>query len=168
MLVLTECSQNTGDAIQKPCDGYEAIETTEGKMFKRIAHVSLKTKDLQKSIEYYSKLGFSVQFMFTNNGADYGVYLKIGPDNFIEIFEDKNLGTVVNNGIAHFCLETDSIDAVIEQLTALQVPFTPKKLGCDSSWQIWLTDPDGNQFEVHQYTENSMQRKEGGSVEIDW
>ena len=139
-----------------------------GKMFKRIAHVSLKTKDLQKSLEYYSKLGFTVQFMFTSEGADYGAYLKIGPGNFIEIFEDKTLETVVNNGIAHFCLETDSIDAVIEKLTALQVPFTPKKFGCDSSWQIWLADPDGNQFEVHHYTEKSMQLREGASVEIDW
>ena len=60
-------------------------------MFKRIAHVSLNTKDLQKSIEYYSKLGFTVQFMFTSQGVYYSAYLKIGPGNFIGIFEDKNI-----------------------------------------------------------------------------
>jgi hypothetical protein len=43
-----------------------------------------------------------------------------------------------------------------------------KKLGCDRTWQIWLSDPDGNQSEVHQYTEKSAQLTTGGSVEVDW
>jgi lactoylglutathione lyase len=137
-------------------------------MFKRIAHVCLHTKDLSKSVEYYTKLGFTVSFKFTRNGNDFGVYLEMAPGNFIEIFEDRNLGPVVNNRIAHFCLETESIDSVIEQLSAAQVPFTPKKLGCDGTWQIWLTDPDGTQFEVHQYTGKSMQLIGGGSIEADW
>ena len=42
-----------------------------------------------------------------------------------------------------------------------------KKLGCDQTWQIWLEDPDGNSFEVHQYTPESAQFM-GGSVEADW
>lgn len=141
---------------------------TASPLFKRIAHVSLKTSDLQKSIDYYTKLGFSVKFMFTKQGMNHGVYLQIAPGNFIEIFEDKNLGAVVNNGIAHFCLETESMDSVMEKLSAVGVPFTQKKFGCDSSWQIWLSDPDGNQFEVHEYTGSSMQLKDSGSVEIDW
>jgi hypothetical protein len=42
-----------------------------------------------------------------------------------------------------------------------------EKLGCDDTWQIWLKDPDGNAFEVHQYTPKSMQFT-GGTVEADW
>jgi lactoylglutathione lyase/glyoxylase I family protein len=137
-------------------------------MFKRIAHVCLHAKDLNKSIEFYSKLGFTEKFRFTRNGADFGVYLEIAPGNFIEIFEDKNLGPVVNNGLAHFCLEAESIDSVMEKLNTANVPFTPAKLGCDGTRQIWLTDPDGTQFEVHQYTARSKQLTGGGSIEADW
>jgi predicted enzyme related to lactoylglutathione lyase len=74
---------------------------------------------------------------------------------------------VVNNGILHFCLETDDIDAVVARLTELGVPVTPKKLGVDNSWQAWLEDPDGNKIEIHQYTPTSTQLT-GGTVEADW
>ena len=142
--------------------------STSDTMFKQVAHVSIKTKDLATSIAYYEKLGFSVVFKFTRNGIDCGAYMQVGAQTYIEIFEDKNLGPVVNNGIIHFCIETDNINTVIAGLTEKQVPFTPKKLGCDNTWQLWLTDPDGNQFEVHQYTAASMQFTVGGSVEVDW
>jgi len=154
---------------QAPTGTTDATTTETGSgMFKRIAHVSLKAKDLNRSIDYYSKLGFSTVFRFTRGGVNYGAYLQIAPGNYIEIFEDPTLVQVVNNGITHFCLEVESIDSAMMQLSAAQVPFTPKKLGCDSTWQIWLSDPDGNQFEVHQYTEKSMQLTTGGSVEADW
>ena len=74
---------------------------------------------------------------------------------------------MINNGLKHFCLEADDIDLVMQQLTAQGVDFTPKKLGCDNTWQIWLKDPDGNAFEVHQYTATSAQSM-GQVVEADW
>ncbi len=164
-LVCTKISPNGAT----PAQGSPATTNLENpQMFKRIAHVCLYTKDLSASIAYYAKLGFTVKFRFTRNGADYGVYLEMNPGNFIEIFENKNLGPIVNNGIAHFCLETESLDSVVEKLKAANVPFTQPKLGCDDTWQIWLTDPDGTKFEVHQYTDKSMQLTGGGSIEADW
>ncbi|MES2934477.1 MAG: VOC family protein [Pseudomonadota bacterium] len=136
-------------------------------MFKRIAHVCLDVKDLQRSIDYYSKLGFKTKFQFTRKGQDFGVYLEIAENNYIEIFENKDLGPVINNGLKHFCLEADDLDLVMKNLTAQGVDFTEKKLGCDNTWQIWLKDPDGNAFEVHQYTATSAQQK-GQVVEADW
>jgi lactoylglutathione lyase len=136
-------------------------------MFTRIAHVCLFTSDLDRSVAWYEKLGFEIVFRFTRNGSKYGVYLTFADRSFIEIFEDPNLGPVVNNGIAHFCLETDDIDAVVATLTERGVAVTPKKLGVDNSWQVWLEDPDGNRFEVHQYTATSTQFS-GGTVAADW
>ena len=37
------------------------------------------------------------------------------------------------------------------------VTVTDKKLGSDNSWQAWLSDPDGNRIELHQYTAQSLQ-----------
>jgi hypothetical protein len=109
-----------------------------------------------------------VRFKFTRNGADFGVYLVVAPDCYIEIFEQPDLGPIVNNGIAHFCLETASIEQLTEKLTVAGIPFSPVKTGCDHTRQIWLTDPDGNSFEVHQYTAGSLQIVGGGPVEADW
>jgi catechol 2,3-dioxygenase-like lactoylglutathione lyase family enzyme len=136
-------------------------------MFKRIAHVCLNVKDLDRSIAWYEKLGLRPLFDFTRGGKRFGVYMKIAEGSFIEIFEEPELGPVVNNGLAHFCLETDDIDAVMASLTERGVAFAPKKLGVDNTYQIWLEDPDGNRFEVHQYTPASTQFS-GGSVEADW
>lgn len=136
-------------------------------MFKRIAHVCLNVKSLERSIDYYSKLGFEPRFKFTRNGKYFGVYMELNSGNFIEIFENPEMDTVINNGIAHFCLETDDIDMVIKKLIERDVQFTQKKLGCDNTYQVWLTDPDGNQFEVHQYTAQSAQIIPR-DIESDW
>lgn len=137
-------------------------------MISGIAHVCLNVKDLKRSIAYYTKLGFKPKFEFTRDGFLYGTYLQIGKNNFIEMFENKDMVVPAQNrGFAHFCFETEDIDALIEMLKKTDVKFTPKKKGCDNTWQIWLTDPDGNSFEVHQYTSESLQLK-GGIVEADW
>ncbi len=136
-------------------------------MFTRIAHVCLNVKNLDRSIEYYSKLGFCTKFKFTRKGKYFGAYMEFSDGNFIEMFENPDLKEVQNTGIAHFCLETDNIDNVIKVLEKRNVQFTQKKLGCDNTYQIWLTDPDGNQFEVHQYTAQSTQLKPK-DVEADW
>lgn len=137
-------------------------------MFKRIAHVCLNVRDLKVSIDYYTRLGFSVKFMFTRKGKDYGAYLEIAPQTFIEMFEGLQGGAAADGGIMHFCLETDDLDLLMQKLTAANVPYTPKKIGCDNTWQIWLTDPDGNSFEVHQYTSKSAQYTGAGPIEADW
>jgi len=136
-------------------------------MISRIAHVCLNVKSLERSIEFYSKLGFTPRFDFTRAGKPYGIYLEIVPGQYLEMFEDPQLNKPINTGIAHFCLESDDLEAFMQTLSLQGVPFTPCKLGCDHTLQIWLEDPDGNQFEVHQYTQTSMQIR-GGSVEADW
>ena len=100
-------------------------------MFKRIAHVCLGARDLERSVAYYRLLGFEELFRFTRKGREFGVYMALADGNFIEIFEDPDLTSVVNNGILHFCLEADDLDAVMATLAERGVSFTPKKMGVD-------------------------------------
>ncbi|MDR1813139.1 MAG: VOC family protein [Candidatus Fibromonas sp.] len=132
-----------------------------------LAHICLNVRNLEYSIEYYQKLGFKPKFKFTRNGRHYGHYLEIGHNHYIELFEDPDMDAPVNTGLVHFCLESENIDALVVDLDSKGIPHTDKKLGCDNTYQIWLTDPDGNAFEIHQYTEESLQ-KLGGEVEADW
>jgi len=138
-------------------------------VFDKIAHVSLSVKNLQASIDFYTKLGFTKRFVFNKNGRLFGVYLEFGRGNFIEIFEDtrpKRSGASKRT-VGHFCLETPNIDTAIESLSSRGIEHTPKKSGADSTYQIWLKDPDGNEFEIHQYTPESSQLT-GKDVEADW
>jgi lactoylglutathione lyase/glyoxylase I family protein len=136
-------------------------------MFKRIAHVCLNVKNLERSLDFYTRVGFQPVFRFTREGRPFGVYLKLAEASFVEIFEDPKLETPVNTGLVHFCLETDDLDNLMADLKSRGIGFSEKKLGCDDTWQIWLKDPDGNAFEVHQYTPKSMQFV-GGTIEADW
>jgi lactoylglutathione lyase/glyoxylase I family protein len=136
-------------------------------MIARIAHICLNVRSLRRSLDYYTALGFNATFRFTRQGREYGAYLKIAPGSYLEIFENGAASGSGQNGIAHFCLETDDIDAFIDRCEKNGIAVTPKKLGCDHTWQAWLKDPDGNAFEVHQYTAESLQHG-GGSVEADW
>lgn len=136
-------------------------------MFSRIAHMCLNVKDLQRSLDYYTRLGFESCFRFTRSGQPFGAYLRLTDHQFIEIFENPAMEAPINTGIAHFCLESENIDVTIEQLQKRDIAFTPKKMGCDHTYQIWLEDPDGNRFEIHQYTPQSLQYC-GGTVEADW
>jgi len=119
-------------------------------MFARLAHVCLNVRNLDRSVSFYRGLGLRPRFDFTRAGKAFGAYLEISPDNYIEMFEDPALETPVNTGIAHFCLEHADLDQLIGELAVAGIPHTEKKLGCDHTWQIWLVDPDGNSFEVHQ------------------
>jgi lactoylglutathione lyase/glyoxylase I family protein len=125
--------------------------------------MSIQVKDMQRCIEFYrDKLGFPVTFTFMKDGHLSGAYFSLGDRSFIEAFEMEK-----PDGITHFCLETDDMDDFIAQATAKGVACTPKKIGSDGTWQTWLRDPDGNAFEVHQYTAKSMQFL-GGECEITW
>jgi lactoylglutathione lyase/glyoxylase I family protein len=137
-------------------------------VFTKLAHVCLYVDNLARSVEFYGKLGFQKRFVFNRNGNLFGAYLEFGDGNFIELFEDPARAISAAPGrLAHFCLETPDIEATMASLTARGIGFTPKKLGCDSTYQIWLKDPDGNEFEIHQYTPESSQIV-GGVVEADW
>jgi len=137
-------------------------------VFNKIAHVCVYVENLERSVEYYTKIGFRKRFAFNRGGKLFGIYLEFGEGNFVELFEDASRGPGAARGrLAHFCLETPDINAAMLSLEERGIEFSPKKLGCDSTYQIWLKDPDGNDFEIHQYTPNSSQLV-GGDVEADW
>ena len=136
-------------------------------MVTRIAHVCLVVSDLPRSLEFYKNV-FKIEekFRFLKNDRQAGAYLEISPGNFIEFFDGRK-GDVVNNGITHFCLETESLDTFSDHLGKLGVPHTPKKLGSDNSYQIWITDLDGNRIEIHEYTDRSSQYT-GADAMVTW
>ena len=132
-----------------------------------IAHLCIKTTDLKETERFYTEaLGLTKVFNFTKEGRPVGCYLRISDGNFIEVFEEETAESG-SSLIAHLCLETDDIDGMIDRLKEAGVSTTPKKKGCDNTYQTWFQDPNGIDIELHQYTETSTQIT-GRDVEIDW
>lgn len=132
-------------------------------MITRLAHISLQTTNLERCIAFYRDgLGFPIAMTFVREGKLAGAYFAVGERSFLEVYENDPAC-----GITHFCLETDDIDDFIASATAKGIACSSKKLGGCGSWATWLRDPDGNAFEIHQYTDRSMQFR-GGACEITW
>jgi catechol 2,3-dioxygenase-like lactoylglutathione lyase family enzyme len=128
-------------------------------MITGIAHTCFTVSDLERSIAFYRDgLGLRPAFDFTNEeGRRFGLYLHAGGRNFIELFEGTLGDPAKGQSFRHICLEVDDIEATVQELRGRGVEVSDPKLGRDQSWQAWITDPDGNRFELHQYTPESWQ-----------
>jgi catechol 2,3-dioxygenase-like lactoylglutathione lyase family enzyme len=127
---------------------------------KSVAHLCLKTADLQRTLEFYcGALGLKRWFNFSKEGDIIGCYLKASNETFIEVFLMSDVDRTVSGQsiLNHFCLETDDIEKLHKSLTARS--YTPKDLvmGADGTWQFWITDPNGLDIEFQQYTSQSSQ-----------
>lgn len=137
------------------------------KGFTQIAHVALKVKDLDRSLDFYvNKLGFSEMMRLPKpdgSGGVWLVYLRITDDQYLELFpEGVGDRAPDQNAVAvnHICLGVDNLDNVLAQLKKVGVPLTvQKKMAADLNWQAWIQDPDGNRIELMQLMPDCMQLK---------
>jgi len=133
--------------------------------FTSIAHVALKVKDLDRSLDFYvNKLGFEEMMRLDKpdgSGDVWLVYLRITDDQYLELFPDGEGDRAPGwNDVAinHVCLSVDDIDAVIADLDKVGVPLiVQKKMAADRNWQCWVEDPDGNRIEIMQLMPDCMQ-----------
>lgn len=150
--------------------------------FNSIMHVTFFTDQMDVMRDFYeNKLGLPVKivtkaksYLGLNRGV-YSqiaeidperviiVYIEIAPGQFIELFP-KNEGQGphdawnANLGYSHYALLVDDIYATKEELERNGVAIdTPISKGPSETYQMWVHDPDGNKFEIMQYTEKSYQ-----------
>ena len=93
-------------------------------------------------------------------------YMSWSEDSFIELFSIPSArGQRVPNpqkdlNYTHFSLEVSDIKLFHQQIRnrggAAYIDTEPP-LGVDHTWQMWMHDPDGNPFEVMEYTPQSYQ-----------
>ena len=128
-------------------------------MITNIAHACFVVSDLERSLTFYrDKLGLTHAFDFVNDaGKRTGVYIRVGGRTFIELFEGTVNAEQPHASFKHICLEVDDIEATVAALRTHGVEVGDISLGKDQSYQAWLTDPDGNQIELHGYTPDSKQ-----------
>ena len=137
-------------------------------MIKSLAHICIFSTDLDRSLEFYcGALGLRRHFDFIKDGALFGFYLQISDNQFIEIFKTGAVEDIRHQRIHHLCLEVADIDALRDALIKRGVEVTPKKLGCDQTWQCWCKDPNGVDVEFQQYTAQSSQFTKKACV-VNW
>jgi glyoxylase I family protein len=137
-------------------------------MIKALAHLCVFSQDLYRTRRFYcGTLGLKPHFDFFKNGELFGFYLQVAPGQFVEFFKAEGASEIRGRRIHHFCFEVEDIDVLRGKLAGAGIEATPKKLGCDQTWQCWCKDPDGADVEFQQYTEKSSQFTRKDCV-VDW
>lgn len=137
-------------------------------MIKRIAHVCIFARDLDRAESFYCEgLGFEKVFRFMKKGKQIGFYMRAGVGTYVEVFQKDAVDPESAGPIGHACFEVSDIDELSARLAGLDCEATPKRLGADRSWQVWCRDPSGIRVEFHQYTDESSQLT-GRDCEVNW
>ena len=128
-------------------------------MINAIAHLCISVNDLRTMEDFYvQKLGLSKAFDdIDENGRLNSIYLRVGNRAFIEMFGDRAAGDGKGQAYCHICLEVDDMAKTVAEIRARGAEVSEPKLGKDNSWQAWISDPDGNNIELHSYTKESRQ-----------
>ena len=108
-------------------------------------------------------------------GDEWISYMKIAPKEFIELFNVPYIGRndTKNQEFHHVCLLVEDIFQAAKELEDkgltlwhgpewMEEPFTKPfaeegTIGQCNSYGFYVQDPEGNEIEIMQYTENSLQ-----------
>ena len=122
----------------------------------RTLHFGLRVTDLERSLAFYTAVGYQVVGSVPETAFGHLTMLKLPDDDFvtIELVYDPTNGEVDRGtGLNHFVIKVASLDATITELAAQGIdadtPESPD--GADDLRTTWITDPDGNRIELVQW-----------------
>ena len=125
-----------------------------------IAHVALRVNDLQRSHEFYAKLGFLQAFEFTDAGKTSVAYIKVNDRQFIELIprtSDSQPG-----GILHTCFEVADIESLHKAYLERGLQPTEAKKARAGNLVFVMHGPDSQLLEYTQYMPDSLHSLDHG------
>jgi lactoylglutathione lyase len=135
----------------------------------RTLHLGLRVADLDRSLAFYTAVGYEVVGRVPDTPLGELTMLKLPGDEFvsIELAHDPTRGDGnVGTGLSHFVIQVESMDATMAELSArgvdAEVPTSPD--GSDDFRTTWIVDPDGNRIELVQWPPGHAD----GMSEADW
>ena len=122
----------------------------------RTLHCGLRVTDLERSIAFYTTVGYEVVGSVPETPLGHLTMLKLPGDDFVtvELVHDATEGEIdLGTGLSHLVVQVESMDATIARLAAggidAEEPVSPD--GSDDFRTTWITDPDGRRIELVQW-----------------
>lgn len=125
-----------------------------------IAHVAFRVSDLQKTREFYSKLGFEQAFEFSDNGKTTVAFIKINDHQFIELYARSNDSQPL--GLMHICFEASDIETVRNEYLKQGLKSEAAKKARAGNLLFVMHDPEGQLLEYTQYMPGSLHFEDRG------
>jgi lactoylglutathione lyase len=121
----------------------------------RTLHLGLRVADLDRSLAFYTSLGYEVlgEVPVTEHGGL--TMLKLPGDEFVslELVHGQAGAAIGPGGFNHLVVQVDSMDETVADLATRGVETEPPASpdGSGHFWTAWLTDPDGYRIELVQW-----------------
>jgi lactoylglutathione lyase len=121
----------------------------------RTLHIGLRVADLERSLAFYSGLGYEKLGEVPETAFGSLTMLKLPDDEFVslELVAGPTGGQIDPGGLNHLVIQVESLHDTIHSLTAQGIYAEPPSSPDDSEdfWTSWLTDPDGYRIELVQW-----------------
>jgi lactoylglutathione lyase len=122
----------------------------------RTLHFGLRVADRERSVAFYTALGYEVVGEVPETAIGHLTMLKLPGDEFVTIElvhrpapDEPGPGP----GLSHFVVVVESMRATLAELAArgidAEAPTSPD--GSEDFRTTWITDPDGNRIELVQW-----------------
>jgi len=121
----------------------------------RTLHIGLRVADLDRSLAFYTSVGYEVVGEVPDTDLGHLTMLKLPDDEFvaIELVHDRTGVVVDGTRLSHLVIQVDSMDATLTELAArgvdVEAPTSPD--GSKDLRTTWIVDPDGNRIELVQW-----------------
>jgi lactoylglutathione lyase len=122
----------------------------------RTLHVGLRVADLDRSLAFYTDVGYEIVGEVPETGLGHLTMLKLPGDEFvaIELVHDPNGAAIGGDTrLSHLVIQVESMDATLAALSArgiaAEAPISPD--GSDDFRTTSIVDPDGNRIELVQW-----------------
>jgi lactoylglutathione lyase len=121
----------------------------------RTLHVGLRVADLERSIAFYTSIGYEVLGEVPDTDLGTLTMLKLPGDEFVavELVHHPTNGRVEPGGLSHLVIQVEDVHRMVARLAARGIqteePASPD--GSADFWTAWVVDPDGYRIEFVQW-----------------
>jgi lactoylglutathione lyase len=122
----------------------------------RTLHVGLRVADLERSLGFYTLLGYEVVGTVPETDIGDLTMLQLPGDEFVtlELVHDPTHSQIdPGSGLHHLVIQVADVHATAANLAARGVPSEDPGSpdGSADFWTAWVTDPDGHRIELVQW-----------------
>ena len=119
----------------------------------RMLHLGLRVTDLERSLAFYTALGYSELGRVPETGFGSLTMLKLPGDPFVslELVHDPARPVKDIGAVNHLVIQVDDLDATIADLATRSITAEPPTEPGPGIRTSWLTDPDGYRIELVQW-----------------
>ncbi|SDU41550.1 VOC family protein [Jiangella alkaliphila] len=119
----------------------------------RMLHLGLRVTDLDRSLAFYTALGYAVAGRVAETPFGSLTMLQLPGDPFIslELVHDPARPVTDTGAVNHLVVQTDDMSATVADLAAKGLTAEPPVDMGEGMFTSWVTDPDGYRIELVQW-----------------